>query len=545
MRPIHWTAIDCVVGAVLALGDAAAVVSGLHGRAKLPFVLLFMVVIFTPVALRRRAPATAFGALLVIGVLLYRLPPSVSAAIFVAAAFVLYTVTVAGRRRTGAAALGLILAVMVFLVASGGSGRPRSDAATEFVPVALASVIAWMTGYSMRQRRLYVVTLQQRAASSAVAEERLRIARELHDVVAHSMSVIAVQAGYGQYVIDASPEGAKGALGAIQSTSRDALEEMRRMLGVLRQQDVTPGLAQQAGPVVPGQAPAGGAAAIQAPLAPAPGLAGLDRLVERTGGAGVQVTLDVAGHRRPAPAGVDLSAYRIIQEALTNVVRHAGTGAACLVSVRYTGSGLVIQVTDDGGLPVSLPSISVAAQGSGHGLIGMRERVHLCGGTFNAGPLPDGGFQVTAVLPLPPAGWHAPDDHDTDDGARAAAGAAPAATPAAAAAQAGAPVPAPAAAAAQAGAAVPAPAAAAVPAASPALGSPASGSPVPVGSAASGLPASGSLAPADSAASGSPAMAGHPASGTRASGSPDVADHPASGAPAVTGAATGNGGGRG
>ncbi len=107
-------------------------------------------------------------------------------------------------------------------------------------PVAFVNIIAWMTGYSVRQRRLYVVRLQHQAASSAVAEERLRIARELHDVVAHSMSVIAVQAGYGQYVIDTSPDGAQDALGAIQATSRDALEEMRRMLGVLRQQDISP-----------------------------------------------------------------------------------------------------------------------------------------------------------------------------------------------------------------------------------------------------------------------------------------------------------------
>ncbi len=129
----------------------------------------------------------------------------------------------------------------------GGTGRGRDEGApAELVPVGLASVIAWMTGYSVRQRRLYVVRLQQQAASSAVAEERLRIARELHDVVAHSMSVIAVQAGYGQYVIDDSPDGARDALGAIQATSRDALDEMRRMLGVLRQQDVTPAPGQVA-----------------------------------------------------------------------------------------------------------------------------------------------------------------------------------------------------------------------------------------------------------------------------------------------------------
>jgi signal transduction histidine kinase len=415
MRRGHWIAIDCVVGAFIALFNAAAFGKSLHWAGKWPLILLFLVAVFIPMALRRRAPTTAFAALLILGVLLARMPPAMAVWVFVAAAYVLYTVTVEGRRRTGTAALGLVLAIMVFLTIVDPNGRPRSDVATEFVPVALANVIAWMTGYSMRQRRLYVVTLQHQAASSAVAEERLRIARELHDVVAHSMSVIAVQAGYGQYVIDASPGGAKDALGAIQATSRDALEEMRRMLGVLRQQDVTPGPANgdpAAGPAA-GQAPAGGAAQPRpAPLAPAPGLAGLGRLIERTRGAGVRVTLEVSGPPRPAPAGVDLSAYRIIQEALTNVVRHAGTSAACVVSVGYTDADLVIRVTDDGGLPVSLHAVSVpvllsTGAGTGHGIIGMRERVHLCGGTFGAGPLPGGGFQVVATLPLPAASFRA------------------------------------------------------------------------------------------------------------------------------------------
>ena len=438
MRPIHWIAVDCVAGGFLALCGTAVI--GMHfpdGQAKWPAVLLFMVVVFVPVALRRRAPAAAFGALVILGVLLHRLPAAVPAVIFLAAAFVLYTVTVEGRKRTGAAALGLLLAVLVFLTSTGGGGQPHSDAAAEFVPVALANVIAWMTGYSVRQRRLYVVTLQQQAANSAVAEERLRIARELHDVVAHSMSVIAVQAGYGQYVIEASPDGAKEALGAIQATSRDALEEMRRMLGVLRQQDMTPGPAK-ADPA-PGPAPASGGApasdgapASPAPLSPAPGLAGLDRLIERTRGAGVRVTLEVSGHRRPAPAGVDLSAYRIVQEALTNVVRHAGTGATCTVSLGYTDSDLVIRVSDDGGLPAAFPSVSVAASGTGHGIIGMRERVHLCGGTFSAGPLPDGGFQVTAALPLPAAGLSAAGSQGTAGGASTGGGVAPAAVPLAA-----------------------------------------------------------------------------------------------------------------
>jgi signal transduction histidine kinase len=400
MRLIHWIALDCLVAGFLAICAAAAIAGHVDGQARIAIVLLFMAVVFIPVALRRRAPVTAFGALVILGVLVAGMKPAVPGVIFLGAAFVLYTVTVESRKRTGAAALGLVLLVLIFLIAA-GVDQQRDSPAAEFVPIALANVLAWMTGYSVRQRRLYVVTLQHQAANSAVAEERLRIARELHDVVAHSMSVIAVQAGYGQYVIDASPDGARDALGAIQATSRDALEEMRRMLGVLRQQDVSPG---PGGPAAPGEAASvAGAPARRAPLAPAPGLAGLDRLIERTRGAAVRVVLEVSGHPRPAPAGVDLSAYRIIQEALTNVVRHAGTGAACVVYVGYTDADLVIRVTDDGGLPVALPSISVAAAGSGHGIIGMRERVFLCGGTFSVGPLPDGGFQVTATMPLPAA----------------------------------------------------------------------------------------------------------------------------------------------
>jgi signal transduction histidine kinase len=429
MRPIHWIAIDCVVGAVLALGGAATIAGSLHGQARLPLVLLFMVVVFIPVALRRRAPVIAFGALVIVGVLLARLPPAVPAAVFLDAAFALFTVTVESRRRTGAAALGLMLAIMVTLTATSSNMRPRGETAGEFVPVALANVLAWITGYSVRQRRLYVVTLQYQAANSAVAEERLRIARELHDVVAHSMSVIAVQAGYGQYVIDSSPDGAKDALGAIQATSRDALEEMRRMLGVLRQQDAASSPAR-IDPAAGQAPPDGGVPPRQAPLGPAPGLAGLERLVTRTRGAGVRVRVEVSGQARSAPAGVDLSAYRIIQEALTNVVRHAGTGSTCVVSLGYTDSDLVIRVTDNGGLPAAFPPASVAAPGTGHGIIGMRERVHLCGGTFGAGPLPQGGFQVTAALPLPSAGFRAEGRPGTEGGSDVAAAAAAVSLPA-------------------------------------------------------------------------------------------------------------------
>jgi signal transduction histidine kinase len=306
------------------------------------------------------------------------------------------------------------------------------------VSAALCVIIAWFTGYLVRQRRRYALRLQDEAASKAVAEERLRIARELHDVVAHSMSVIAVQAGYGQYVIDTQPADARNALGAIQATSREALDEMRRMLGALRQADETDqrevtarrganagadaGARDGAGPGADVPIPAGDAGG--APLLPAPGLADLDRLISRTAGAGVQVDVTRCGRPREVPASIDLSAYRIVQEALTNVVKHART-SSCRVLIGYGQDELILEVTDNGaGLPVMagagvsqhgssmvladggpaladgavLPAVSIG--GSGHGIIGMRERVSLLGGEFSAGPLPGYGFQVSAHIPL-------------------------------------------------------------------------------------------------------------------------------------------------
>jgi len=409
MRAGHWLAIDFVVAGFAALCDLAVIDHGLEmaGRGGLPTALLLAAAAAAPMAMRRRAPTMALGALLVLAVLLSRLTFSVTAAIFLAAAYVLYTVTVASSKRSGVTALGLVLATMVVI----GSAGPRQDPGTGpgvLIPVALASIIAWMSGYSVRQRRLYVVRLQHQAASSAVAEERLRIARELHDVVAHSMSVIAVQAGYGQYVIDTSPDGARDALGAIQATSRDALEEMRRMLGVLRQQDIAPIPRQTVSLGRDDSLGAGSAPMARtdaAPLAPAPGLADLARLINRTGGAGVRVTLGVSGKARLVPSGIDLSAYRIIQEALTNVVKHAGPSACCTVNLYYGVTTLDVRVLDDGGAAPGTAAGRGAprtpAIGAGHGIVGMRERVNLCGGTFKAGPLAEGGFLVAATLPVP------------------------------------------------------------------------------------------------------------------------------------------------
>jgi signal transduction histidine kinase len=203
----------------------------------------------------------------------------------------------------------------------------------------------------------------------------MRIARELHDVVAHSMSVITVQAGYGHLVIDERPDEARAALSAIESTGRETLAEMRRLLGVLRQEE-------------PGQPQ----------VAPAPGLADLDRLIAHTGRAGIRVELSIAGDVRALPVGIELAAYRILQEALTNVVKHAGTTLA-RASIAYRPDELSIEVTDDGrGGPVTP---------GGLGLAGMRERAQLYGGRLDAAPLPARGFRVIARLPLPVAVEHA------------------------------------------------------------------------------------------------------------------------------------------
>jgi signal transduction histidine kinase len=203
--------------------------------------------------------------------------------------------------------------------------------------------------------------------------ERLRIARELHDIVAHSIGIIAIQAGAGRRVFDARPDQARDALAAIEATSRETLSGLRRMVTGLRHADPDSGKGQ-------------------APLDPAPGLAGIGRLAAMTLDAGVQVDVDWHGSREPLPADIDLSAFRIIQEAVTNVVRHAGT-SQCHVSIGQQDGQLSIEITDSGR--------GGSAAGTGYGITGMRERAALLGGDFSAGPRPGRGFRVAARLPVP------------------------------------------------------------------------------------------------------------------------------------------------
>jgi signal transduction histidine kinase len=417
IRRAHWVALDYVLAAVCALvifttlyrGAALArlPVTGWHVRDWLPPVLA--VCLSIPVAIRRREPVLALALILAACACVLVLRGEITRGPFLPLAIVLYLVAATRSRRAAVTALAASLALLAVQgVILSLTGRGAGNA----VGVGLILIICWMIGYSVRQRRSYAARLRQQATENAVTAERLRIARELHDVVAHSMTVVAVQAGFGEYVFDRQPTEARAALAAIQTMTREALADMQRMLGALRQ-----AAGGMAGDGAPG--PAGSAATprIRAPtaaqLTPAPGLADLDRLVAGTAGAGVRVEVRRTGPARAIPAGIDLSAFRIVQEALTNVVKHSGADR-CLVRIAYSAGDLCVEITDPGQQPVPVqatdgralamagaPARAGLAPGAGHGIAGMRERVSLCGGEFAAAPLTGQGFRVIARFPLP------------------------------------------------------------------------------------------------------------------------------------------------
>jgi signal transduction histidine kinase len=297
------------------------------------------------------------------------------------AALTLYSVVAVSARRTAAIVTGVVAAAVLAATLAGGGSQV---AETAIAGLALV-LLGWLAGENTRASRVYARQRADRAAereaaamaeraeqvSRALADERAQIARDLHDIVAHAMSVIAVRSGVARMVIDSDPEQARDALAIIETTTRRSLHEMRLLVGVLRN---------------PGDQPA--------ELSPVPGLADLDRLIGDTAAAGVAVGLDVDGEVRPLPQAAELSAYRIVQEALTNVVRHVGPSRA-RVRISYRPDEVRIEVTDDG--PAG-PAPPLTGAGSGQGLIGMRERAALFGGELEAGPCA-GGFRVRATLP--------------------------------------------------------------------------------------------------------------------------------------------------
>ncbi|MGI5159722.1 sensor histidine kinase [Microbispora sp. CA-102843] len=305
---------------------------------------------------------------------------------FLAAEVAVFFIAIGRPRATGVAAVGMSLAVLGgYLAVRLLCGWPI--AASSEAAVALTTVIAWLLGNSVGESREHAEELRARAATQAVTDERLRIARELHDMVAHSIGVIALQAGAARRVIDTQPERARDALGEIETAGRETLSGLRRMLGALRSPEqrrpARPGPLEPAPPepepLEPGH------------LEPGFGLADVDRLAATTTQAGVRVDVRRLGEPRPLPPEIDVSAYRIVQEAVTNVVRHAGT-TSCRVSIDYRDDEVRIEVLDDG---------RGGDTGGGYGLIGMRERVGVLHGTFAAGPRPEGGFRVEARLPVP------------------------------------------------------------------------------------------------------------------------------------------------
>lgn len=378
-----------VVDALLALVAAVPVVGGLvllrvADADEVPFgyppwwVWVLAGVTVAAVAVRRRWPlqASVVGLAAYVGVVAAATtePGSVFAAAVLGHTLGCHVAV--DRRRRAVVALSVL----------GVAGMVAAGIGGVFTLNPLIPVAAFFRGSAVRNRRAWVGELEARVAAAdelaeeqarqAVAEERARIARELHDVVAHGMSVMVVQAAAASRVMDRRPDQAAQALAAIEGTGRESLTEMRRLLGVLK---------ASSGDDWPAAA---------ADLAPQPGVADLASLARSVSDAGVPVEVRV-DLDEALPAGLDLTVHRIVQESLTNVLKHGGRASA-VVHVRRAGTSVLVEVVDDG-----RGAAAPAVEGGGHGLIGMRERVALYGGTLEAGPVPSGGFRVRADLPLP------------------------------------------------------------------------------------------------------------------------------------------------
>ena len=334
---------------------------------------------FLPLGLRRRYPYAVLGVVTAVAAL-WEVVPHPPALTLAAVLIAVYTVgSIVNDRYKLAGATVISCAVMLAVsLPPYGSAFWLAEVARTVLMFAFAAAL----GDATRNRRAYIEEVELRAleaertheeeAMRRVDEERLRIARELHDITAHSLSIIAVQSGAALHVIDEKPAEARVALSAIRTTSKEALQELRTVLGVLRGENDD-----------------------DAPRTPNTGLEHLPDLVFQVEKAGVEVAVDVEGELAGLPAVVDASAYRVVQEALTNVLRHAGPARA-VVSIRVESHRMDVEVTDDGSGPPK-------GWKPGHGMAGMRERATALGGTFESGPGPAGGFRVAAHYRLPPS----------------------------------------------------------------------------------------------------------------------------------------------
>ncbi len=356
-----------------------------------PAAYLWAVVIAGPFAVHRRFPVAAIlvSDLGLLGFSLGRFSAFPGYATF---ALVFAVALHAGRRR----ALGVYLAGVAGLIGALSLQPAGVATASSWISTLLTVTVAWLAGENLRSRRARrqheldeahrlaeqrveeahrLIQQQAEDERRAVGAERLRIARDLHDVVAHAMSVIAVQAGVAHHVVEDRPDVARAALGSIELTAREGLVEMRRMLGVLRSED---------------DATAG------APTTPAEGLRDIDRLLSHFRAAGLHLHVNDSESTADLPAALDVSAYRIIQEGLTNVLRHGGPVAH--LDIQRSPTQLRIDIRDDGRRPDSGPTTA----GTGHGLTGIRERAALFNGTVQAEPVTSGGFRLTVQLPIDP-----------------------------------------------------------------------------------------------------------------------------------------------
>ena len=372
-------AIDAAVSvAMLAVLVGVAVSRHFHHSGGERTLALLLVAPFAslPLAVRRRWPVPVFFVVLAASVAYGVLGPKVSTV--TGATYALYTVAVQADRKWSLLALAAVEAGVLVTVAKAGIAvnvtlaTTSKGGAVNAAFTALVQLTVWIVADGIRRRRAYSVSLRERSLREALSEQRLQIARELHDIVAHAMSVVAVQAGVGSHLIATRPDEAAKSLRAIEATARAALSETRSLLGVMRDEDYD-----------------------LASRSPVPGLDNLHALVQRVADAGQPVTLQVEGQPRALPQSLELSVYRVVQEALTNVVRHAAPPVKATVVIRYDDNGsVIVEVTDNG-----RGTGSRRGDGRGHGLAGMRERVSLLGGELSAGPRVGGGYRVVARLP--------------------------------------------------------------------------------------------------------------------------------------------------